>query len=286
MADMATRYSKSLTLQKDAEVSFKRRYPSDMTDQQWNVVSALLPNQVPANLQQAKYGCREMLDAILYVAKTGCSWRSLPHDYPPWESVYGRFRRWEQSGVLQRVLQQLHVRERQRLKRAEEPTLGIVDSQSVKTTEEADPGTIGYDAGKKVKGRKRHVLVDVTGVIIALCVSVGSVQDRDGLGVLLASAAVHYPSMRKVLVDGAYNGEAVASASEATGIAVEMVKRNDAVKGFVPVRKRWIVERTFGWLNRFRRLSKDYERTIESSAGMVRVSMVAILLRRLSRVAA
>lgn len=256
-----------------------------MTDKQWSLVSALFPAAVPSNLQQAKYDCRDMLNAILYVAKTGCSWRSLPHDYPPWESVYGRFRRWEQSGVLERALQQLHVRERQRLQRSDQPTLGIVDSQSVKTTEEAGPGTVGYDAGKKVKGRKRHVLVDMTGVIIALSISVGSVQDRDGLGALLESAAAHYPTMEKVLVDGAYNGKAVAAASKASGIAVEVVKRNDSIKGFVPVHKRWIVERTFGWLNRFRRLSKDYERTIVSSAGMVRVSMVAILMRRLCRVA-
>lgn len=287
IAPMPTRYTAGpdARVAPDAESSGRRRYPSDLTDRQWALVRDLLPYSVPPNLMQPKYGPRDMLDAILYVANTGCTWRSLPHDYPPWESVYGRFRRWEKSGLLQRVLQQLHVLERQRLRRADQPTLGIVDSQSVKTTEEAAPDTVGYDAAKKVKGRKRHVLVDVTGTILALFISVGSVQDRDGIGVLLEAASAEYPMMQKALVDGAYNGEAVASASRASGIAVEMVKRSDDVKGFVPVHKRWIVERTFGWLNRFRRLSKDYEGTLECSSGMVRVAMIAILVRRLSRVA-
>lgn len=224
-----------------------------------------------------------MLDAILYVNKTGCTWRSLPHDFPPWESVYGRFQRWVRAGVFADIQRRLHARERQRLERAPGPTLGIVDSQSVKTTEDANDGTVGYDAGKKTKGRKRHILVDATGVILAIFISVGSVQDRDGLVPLLHFAASEYSTIKKVLVDGAYTGEVVARASNESGIEVEITKRNEQVKGFVPIRKRWIVERTFGWLNRSRRLSKDYERTIESSEGMVRVAMIGVLARRLGR---
>jgi putative transposase len=261
----------------------RRRYPSDLTDRQWQVVAPLIPDTIPGHFPREKYSAREMLNAILYVSKTGCTWRSLPHDFPPWESVYGRFRRWGSSGVLDKLLRALHVRERERLNRAPEPTLGIVDSQSVKTTENASMDTVGYDAGKKTKGRKRHVLVDVTGVILAIFISVGSVQDRDGLGPLLQAVASQYTSIQKVLVDGAYTGDAVAQAAEATGIKVEITKRNEQVKGFAPVRKRWIVERTFGWLNRSRRLSKDYERTIESSEGMVRIAMIGVLARRLGR---
>lgn len=279
---MEVRYSQTdASNEASSESALKRkRYPSDLNDRQWQLVASIFVSTVPENFAPEKYSAREMLNAILYVSKTGCTWRSLPHDFPPWESVYGRFQRWQRSGVLAEALRYLHGCERERLGRASDPTLGIVDSQSVKTTEDANPGTVGYDAGKKTKGRKRHILVDTTGAILALYISVGSVQDRDGLAPLLKVAKTQYSSLQKVLVDSAYTGETVACAAASTKIKVEITKRNQQVKGFVPVRKRWIVERTFGWLNRSRRLSKDFERTIKSSEAMVRIAMIAVLVKR------
>jgi putative transposase len=158
--------------------------------------------------------------------------------------------------------------------------LGIIDSQSAKTTEVAK--VRGFDAGKKVKGRKRHILVDVCGLLLAVVVTAASVQDRDGAVPLIFAANSEYPTIQKILVDGAYTGEVIAQAAEETGIAVEITLRNEQVKGFVPVRMRWAVERTFGWMGRYRRTSKDYERYADTEEYVIKFSMVALLVRRLA----
>lgn len=183
--------------------SIRPRYPTDLTDPQWDLIAPLIPDRLPKSLPPAKHSPREMVNAILYVVRNGCTWRGLPHDFPPWQSVYGRFRRWTDCGLLAKVVRTLHVEERLRCGREATPTLGIVDSQSVRTTEEGQAGTTGYDAGKKTKGRKRHILVDVTGTVLAVVISAASVQDRDGLEPLLFVAADEYASIEKVLVDGA-----------------------------------------------------------------------------------
>ncbi len=203
----------------------------------------------------------------------------IPQDFPNWQTVYYYFARWKKDGTWFRIHETLRAEERIRQGRKKHPTAGSLDSQSVKTT--AVPSARGFDAGKKINGRKRHILVDTLGLMIAICVTTACVQDRDGIKKLLKTFGVHRKKLHNIWVDGGYRGEVIEWVKNKFRLYLEVVLRSDEVKGFVVLPKRWVVERTFAWLNNHRRLSKDYERYPKTSETMIQIAMIRLMLRRL-----
>ena len=257
------------------------RYASDVSDAEWAQIEALLP--APKRLGRPRTTqMRQVVNAMLYLLTTGCQWRLLPKEFPPFSTVQRFFYRWRDAGLWQTINHFLVMRTREAAGREASPTAGVLDSQSVKTTEAAGPR--GYDAGKKIKGRKRHVLTDTNGLLVAAVVHQADIQDRDGAPLVLASARYLYPWLRHVFADGAYSGAKLDTALENIGRwTIEVIKRSDAASGFVVLPRRWVVERTFAWLNRNRRLAKDFEATLESALAWLFLASVKLLMRRLGR---
>ena len=257
------------------------RYASDTTDAEWALIAPHLPP--PRRLGRPRTTeLRSVVDALLYILATGCQWRFLPRDFPPYSTVQRFFYRWREDGLWQRVNHDLVMRAREAEGREASPSAGVIDSQSVKTTEAGGPR--GFDAGKKIKGRKRHILTDTTGLLVAATVHEASVQDRDGAVPLLASIRGRLPWLRHVFADGAYAGAKLEAALSVLGRwTIEIVKRSDAAKGFELLPRRWVVERTLAWLNRNRRLAKDFEASIASATAWLLLASVKLLTRRLAR---
>jgi transposase len=255
-------------------------FETDLTDAQWDYLQPMLPN--PQKLGRKPTDRRVVIDAILYLLKGGVSWRLLPKNFPPWKTVYHVFRAWSLDGTWAALNDALRVCLRRSADRHDQPSAAILDSQSVKS--DGHGGEVGFDAGKKIKGRKRHILVDTLGLLLGVVVTPASCPERDGAQRVLEHVGDWFTRLRKLWVDGGYSGDNFAQwvRDHWPKLEVEVVKRSDKVSGFAVLPRRWVVERTFGWLMRHRRLVRDYERTEASAQSWIHLAMIRIQLRRLA----
>ena len=255
-------------------------YETSLTDEQWLLIQPLLP--VRSKMGRPPTDRRSILDAIFYISKGGIQWRLLPADFPPWKTVYHVFRQWMKNHTWDAINARLRAQVRESEGKRCRPTAAILDSQSVKS--DCHGGPVGYDAAKKIKGRKRHLLVDTLGLLLGIWVTPADVPEREGGQGLLERTLGYLTWLRLLWVDGGYAGPAFADWVKTIRpkLEVEVVKRSDDVKGFKILPRRWVVERTFGWLMRNRRLARDYEKTTTSAEAWVYVAMIRLQIRRLA----
>lgn len=250
-----------------------KNYPTNLSDSQWQFISKFLDTE-----RNRKYELRGIVDSVLYMVKSGCQWRMLPGDFAPWKLVYYYFSTWKKNGIFELIHESLVEKIRLKQGKKEQPTVGIIDAQSVKSTLVSSEDK-GFDAGKKIKGIKRHIIVDTMGLVLAIAVQGASVQDRDGAIPVITKLSEGYNKVIKIFADSGYRGQLIEKVKTQFRIELEIIKRNE-LHTFKVLPKRWIVERTFAWIDTNRRNSKNYERLNSTSVAIVHLSAIRIMLNR------
>jgi Transposase and inactivated derivatives len=255
----------------------RKNYPTNLTEKQWQFIEKI----VECQKRKRKHDLRDIMNAIIYLVKTGCQWRMLPNDFAPWNTVYFYYRKWKNEGVIEEVHEFLRDYLRHKSGRALSPSVGIIDSRSVKTSHHVDC-TKGIDGGKKMKGRKQHIIVDTMGLLLGIIVHAANIHDSKGAMGVIEQLRHRFPRLSKIIADGGYRGELIDKVKSAFGWVLEVVMRKDDCPKFKVLPKRWIVERTFAWLENYRRLTIDYEFHVENSETIVQLAMIRLMLNRIN----